>query len=113
MATFFIEKRKCKNGISYRVLYKDSASFKNKYRKSYRRYKAARKEADRLRTLLDTAKRTEVKAKQSRCMTFQEMAEQVEKSWRNLLQKIWGHVMGIQQKIFGISAKRIMKEKKS
>lgn len=51
------------------------------YKKSYRKYKEAQKEADRLRTLLDTGKQPEVKSWHLRYVTFKELAEQVEKNW--------------------------------
>ena len=64
MATVFIQKRKLKNPkgkMSYRVLYKDPLTFKNKHYKTLYKYKEAQRAAHNLRELIDNHKFSEIK----------------------------------------------------
>jgi integrase len=85
MATVFIEKRKGKNGIRYRVLYKDPVTYKNKYHKTFRKYRDAQEEVSKLRTQLDTGDIPKPKNKRLRYMTFEEVAAEVKDIWTERL----------------------------
>ena len=85
MATVYIEKRKGKKWISYRLLYKDPATFKNHYYKTFRKFKEALKEAAMLRGILDHGQAPITTNKKVRYKTFQEVGEELIGIWAEKL----------------------------
>jgi site-specific recombinase XerD len=85
MATVFIEKREGKNGISYRMLYKDPVTYKNKYHKTFKKYGDAQEEAAELKIKLGAGKLPKPKNKRLCYMTFKEVAKEVKDIWAERL----------------------------
>lgn len=83
MATVIIEERARAEGKSYILYYKDPATGKRKYYKSFRRKQDAQMESHRLRALIDTGKASELRKtkRKHRPMTFAEVSKLCEKDW--------------------------------
>jgi len=89
MATVFIQKRERKNRNSYVVYYKDPATLKLKYFKTFQRQKEAQQAGQDLRALIDTGRAAQVqraKAKPS-MLTFAEVSEQLGYAWAERVEK--------------------------
>ena len=88
MATVHIQKRKRKNRNSYVLYYKDPASSKLKYFKTFQRQKDAQQAANDLRTLIDTGKASEIEKNKAKIsfMIFSEVSAQLELDWKRRLE---------------------------
>jgi len=89
MATVHIQKRKRKNRNSYVLYYKDPASSKLKYFKTFQRQKDAQQAANDLRTLIDTGKGSEIEKNKAKInfMIFSEVSAQLELDWKTRLER--------------------------
>ena len=89
MATVFIQKRERKNRNSYVVYYKDPATLKLKYFKTFQRQKDAQEAGNDLRALIDTGRTAEVQKNKAKpnLLTFAEISEQLRHEWANRLEK--------------------------
>lgn len=85
MATVVIQKRKRKDHCSYPVYYKDPATGRRKYFKTFQRQKDAQKAANDLRALLDTGEMSEIKKSKARLdmLTLEEVGESLKRDWEN------------------------------
>ncbi len=81
MATVCIQKRHRKKGTSYIVTFRDPASGKNVYYRTFRRKMDADQSANELRILLQTGKKPQRKKKFS-AMTFKAVGEILCQSWK-------------------------------
>ena len=81
MATVNIVKRKRDKGMRYQVYFKDPYTGNKKYYKTFRRLKDAQLAENDLRALLDSGKLPEKANTTIRTMTFNEVADELEKVW--------------------------------
>jgi integrase len=112
MATVFIQVRKRKNRNSYVVYYKDPATLRLRYYKTFRRQKDANDAANEMRTLIDTGKAASLQKcrVKPRLLTFSEVAQLQNVTWHERLeggdisQKTfleYTHIVGKLNKVFG------------
>lgn len=87
MATVFIQKRKGKKYTSYVIQYYDPITGKKTYHKSFRKQREAQREANDLRSLLDSGKKPVKKRRVFRPLTFGTVAESLKAEWQNRLAK--------------------------
>lgn len=86
MATVVIQKRTRENGTSYVVTYKDLASGRKRYYKTFRKAKEAQQAANELRYLLDNGKSVDSKPqRKTKLMTVAQVAELLDQQWENKL----------------------------
>ena len=89
MATVVIQKRKKQSGTSYPVYFKDPATGKRKYYKTFQRQRDAQQAANDLRAMLDSGdfgKVRRAKAKPA-LMTFQEMSARLIEEWQRRIEQ--------------------------
>ena len=89
MATVFIQKRKRKKRNSYVVYYKDPATLRLKYFKTFQRQKDANQAAHTLRTLIDTGQTPDIKKIKVKLnfLTFDKVACSLKEEWTQRLEK--------------------------
>ena len=89
MATVHIQTRNRKSGNSYVVYFKDPATSKLKYFKTFRKKKEAQQTANDLRTLIDTGKSPEIRKKRAklRFLTFEKVGDSVKQEWETRLKR--------------------------
>jgi site-specific recombinase XerD len=89
MATVHIQTRKRKSGNSYVVYFKDPATSKLKYFKTFRKKREAQQAANDLRTLIDTGKTHEIRKNRSKLnfLTFEEVGRLLVKEWKRRLEE--------------------------
>ena len=87
MATVLIQKRERKDRNSYIVYYKDPATGRRKYYKTFQRQKDAQQSANELRALLDAGNASAVKKSKVRLnlLTFEEVGDLLISSWKSRL----------------------------
>ena len=85
MATVVIQKRKRKNNCSYPIYYKDPATGRRKYFKTFQRQKDAQMAANDLRALLDNGEMSEIKNSKARLnlFSFEEVGDSLKNDWEN------------------------------
>lgn len=81
MATVNIVKREREKGMRYQVYFKDPYTGKKKYYKTFQRQKDAQQASNDLRALLDSGKLPDKDRSKVRMMTFNEVADELEKVW--------------------------------
>jgi integrase len=89
MATVVIQKRRKQSGTSYPVYFKDPATGKRKYYKTFQRQRDAQQAANDLRAMLDSGdfgKVRKAKAKPT-LMTFQEMSARLIEEWQRKVEQ--------------------------
>lgn len=89
MATVVIQKRKRKDNCSYPIYYKDPATGRRKYYKTFPRQKEAQQAANDLRALLDAGKMSEVRKSKAKSalMTFREMSYLLIEDWERRVEQ--------------------------
>ena len=87
MATVVIQKRERKDRNSYIVYYKDPASGRRKYHKTFQRQKDAQQSANELRALLDTGNASAVKKSKVKLnlVNFEEVGDLLTSNWKSRL----------------------------
>ena len=85
MATVVIQSYKRKDGVSYRVYYRDPYSGRNKNYKTFRKKREANQAANELRTLLDTGEPPKPKQTRISVMTFSEVGKSLKLEWLSRL----------------------------
>ena len=85
MATVVIQKRKRQDRCSYPIYYKDPATGRRKYYKTFQRQKDAQQAANDLRALLDTGKMSEIDKSKARLnlQSFEEVGKSLKTDWEN------------------------------
>jgi integrase len=88
MATVVIQKRKRQARNSYIVYYKDPASGRRKYYRTFQRQKDAQQSANDLRALLDAGKVSEVRKSKLKLnlLSFEEVSDCLKSEWENKLE---------------------------
>jgi integrase len=118
MATVFIQKRERKNRNSYVVYYKDPATLKLKYFKTFQRQKDAQQAGYDLRALIDTGRTAEVQKNKAKpnLLTFAEVSEHLRHEWakrlekRELSYKTYEDYLYLLNPPIGIFGKRLLSE---
>jgi integrase len=89
MATVVIQKRRRQDRCSYPIYYRDPATGRRKYYKTFQRQKEAQQAANELRFLLDNGKIAEVKRTQKgmNLNSFEEVSESLMRVWKDRLEK--------------------------
>jgi len=89
MATVVIQKRRNQNGISYPVYFKDPATGKRKYYKTFQRHRDAQLAANDLRAMLDSGNMRKVRQAKAKptLMTFQEMTARMIEAWQRKVEQ--------------------------
>ena len=89
MATVVIQKRRKKDHCSYPIYYKDPASGRRKYYKTFQRQKDAQQAANDLRALLDAGRMSEIRKSKAKStlMTFHEMSALLIEDWQRRVEQ--------------------------
>jgi len=85
MATVTIQKRKRQNRFSYLIYFKEPFTGRKKYYKSFQRQKEAQQAANDLRILIDSGKLPEPHKNKIRMLSFDQVADQLERFWEQSL----------------------------
>jgi integrase len=87
MATVHIQKRKGKNNTSYIVSYYDPITKNKKHYKTFKKQREAQREANDLRAILDSGKKTIKKDTRFSPFTFSKVAHLLKAEWHDRLQR--------------------------
>lgn len=87
MATVHIRKRERKNGMSYLVSYYDPITKRKEHYKTFKKQRVAQREANELRSILDSGKKPVKKDTRFSPLTFRKVAQALKAEWRDRLQK--------------------------
>ena len=87
MATVVVQKRIGKKGMGYAIHYADPISGKKKHYGTFKKYKEAHREANELRSVIDSGKLPESKRKKLNLMTFSEVADALIQEWEIRLKR--------------------------
>ena len=85
MATVVIQPIERKNGMSYKVFYRDPYKGKNKHYKTFKKKREANQAANDLRALLDTGETPKPPQTKISVLTFSEVGESLKAEWQSRL----------------------------